>query len=535
MNDAAAHRTMQSLKPVCMLIVGAGLAIFTVHALSRQLWADELLTMALVQAQSLPRLWTGIVSGIDGNPPLYLTLAWLISHAAPAALPTVAVLKTANLVITIAAMVILYRISLRVVSATAAWIGMFLLLALSNNISIVAFELRTYALYLLLAATAIWLQQRLIERCRTLDAVLLALACAALVLSHTFGIVYVGCIALAGWLSQCSGRRDTQTAILTTAPAILVLACWMPFFLQQSAVGRPYLWITSPTVAELLLVVFASPFAMNVAIVEMCCLATAAVVFARQAGIAGFRSALSGSEAQPRRFLLLVVLGFTAIMLVAWLASLLLFPLFVARYFTPQLIVSLALHVAFCELAVRVARNTPQLRTPIIAGCAIAVPAFLSVALLANRPEHRPAPCMDASGAAFEEAFVKGDLPVITESPHLFLPRATYAAHAASYRFALDWDVVMNYPHRSPGNATEYNVLENLRAWADNSSANKTSIMQTDDILKYPQFLAIEQSGWAWFHNLRNTRDLTAEKLADVTGGGHSCTLWKVTGVKPRR
>jgi hypothetical protein len=63
------------------------------------------------------------------------------------------------------------------------------------------------------------------------------------------------------------------------------------------------------------------------------------------------------------------------------------------------------------------------------------------------------------------------------------------------------------------------------------------SIMSTAEIVRdFPQFLAIEQSGRAWFHNLRTTRDVVAEKLSEVTSpdGDQTCTLWKVTGVKPR-
>jgi hypothetical protein len=52
----------------------------------------------------------------------------------------------------------------------------------------------------------------------------------------------------------------------------------------------------------------------------------------------------------------------------------------------------------------------------------------------------------------------------------------------------------------------------------------------------FAQFLVIEQSGRAWFHNLRTTRDIAAEKLSEVTSadGEQTCTLWKVTSVKPR-
>ena len=73
------------------------------RSLSGPLWLDELLTLTLVRAGSLPKLWSGIIAGIDGNPPLYLTFAWLIIHAVPQALSPVAVLKLTNVIVTMAA------------------------------------------------------------------------------------------------------------------------------------------------------------------------------------------------------------------------------------------------------------------------------------------------------------------------------------------------------------------------------------------------------------------------------------------------
>jgi putative heme iron utilization protein len=93
-------------------------------------------------------------------------------------------------------------------------------------------------------------------------------------------------------------------------------------------------------------------------------------------------------------------------------------------------------------------------------------------------------------------------------------------------------DVVLNYPERARGNAVDFHIMQSLQTWAP-----MPSIISTADIVRdFPQFLAIEQSGRAWFHNLGTTRDIVAEKLAEVTSadGEQTCTLWKVTSVKPR-
>jgi hypothetical protein len=533
MSDASTVDPTRWLKPFGALIASAAVVIFLWRSFAEPLWLDEVLTVTLVQAHSLPKLWAGIIAGIDGNPPLYLTLAWLITHALPSA-ASIAALKLASVIMTIAAIFTLYRGSLRVASPLASWTGILLFVALNDNLIYVVLELRTYALYFLLAALAVLFQQRLIEHRRTGDAVALGLVYAALTLAHTFGIVYVVCFAIAGWLSQIrSGWHHAKLTVLATSAAIAVFACWIPFLIEQSALGRPYLWFGRPGVSDLLQTVFSSPLSTWVGILELYCLVSAAIWFAHRHGVAGLRSFLQDEKWQPNRYVALVLAGITGFTLAAWIVSRILFPMFVPRYFTPQLIVSLALHVAFCELVVRLAKDRFGGRMAGLAISAIVIPPVLfGAALLCRDPVRWQIPCSDSNGAFFETDFVHGDLPVITESSHVFLPRVYYSSHPEVYRFPLDWDVVLKYPQRSTSNATDFNVLQSLRTWADMGS-----IMSTEEIIRdTPEFLVIEQSGRAWFHNLRTTRDVSAEKLTEVTSadGSQSCTLWKVTGVKGR-
>ena len=226
--------------------------------------------------------------------------------------------------------------------------GLFLFVSLNDNVTFVALELRTYALYFLMAALAVLFQQRLIERHQARDIAVLALIYIGLTLAHTFGIVYVVCIALAGWLSQLSdGRLRYKTFVAAAVPAIVVFAAWLPFFIRQSEVARPYSWVESPGLPELLESLFASRLSMWIAVVELCCLASAAA-----AGLRGgfqFRSIFHDPRWQPFRYAILVLIGVTGFTLAGWVLSVTLFPLFVPRYFTPQLIVGFTLHVAFGE------------------------------------------------------------------------------------------------------------------------------------------------------------------------------------------
>ena len=200
------------------------------------------------------------------------------------------------------------------------------------------------------------------------------------------------------------------------------------------------------------------------------------------------------------------------------------------RYFTPQLIITFSINVAFFEWMLRLIHKRLQTLPDRFAAIATVLPVVLFAATLLERdPQRQSMPCANSAGAAFENGFVDGRIPVVTESPHLWLPRATYATYPQAYKFPLDWDVVLTYPQRARGNATDYHVMDSMKAWTGNQS-----ILTTDDLVKsFPEFYVIEQPGRAWFLNLRNTRDVVAEKLADATGGD-ACTLWKVTSVKPR-
>ena len=69
-----------------MLCAGAFAAAFAaaaafvgLRAEAHKLWLDDLYTVYLVGG-SLPDLLRAIVQGIDGNPPLYMLLAWLTAQ-----------------------------------------------------------------------------------------------------------------------------------------------------------------------------------------------------------------------------------------------------------------------------------------------------------------------------------------------------------------------------------------------------------------------------------------------------------------------
>ncbi|MET0445745.1 MAG: hypothetical protein ABW151_14315 [Pseudorhodoplanes sp.] len=527
----AAWSAQRFLALGCTLLIGCMLAIVTFRSLSDQLWSDELLTTNLLTAANLPKLWAGIELGIDGNPPFYLTAAWLLTRPLPDVISPIVLLKLINVVLAAAGVAALWHMARRVVTVNACWIGSVLFVSLGDAFIYAASELRTYALYFLVAALAVLCQQRLVERRRPIDVVLLALAFTCLAMAHTFGIVYVGCIALAGWLSQPRGGRLLLPLIaLAVLPAVFAILAWTPFLMEQLKVAKPYNWMMAPGLPDLFDILFGSDMMLWLSALEACCLAAAGVSHVREHGLR-LQPILHDPQWQSVRFVALVSAGFTAFTCTGWLFSQVAFPLYVARFFTPQVFTSFALHAAFGEWLLRYGRER---RTMVLAISAVVAPLMARNAVLhANSSTHGKPICADASGVFFESAFVHGDLPVMVDSPHMFLPRMTYAAHGDAYRYPLDWDVVLNYPDRSRGNAVDFHIMQGLQEWKP-----MPQVETTDEIVrKYPQFLVVEQPYRAWFSNIVATRQVTAEKLAETTPTGSdeiACTLWKVTRVSPR-
>lgn len=523
------HRVQRSIMAACALLTFCALAVVGYQSLNDALRSDELLTTNLLSAASLPKLWSGIALGIDGNPPLYLTLAWLIVQLSPKLASSVAILKLVSLVIAAAGVVVLGQLARRLVSSAACWIGALLFVTLTSAFVYDASVLRTYALYFLAAALATFCQQRLIERRQPSDVLWLALADVALAMSHTFGIAYVGMIAFAGWLSAPRGSRPLLVPIVVSViPAVLAVAGWSPFLLEQLQVAKPYSWMTPPSLSELLDTLFGSVIMLWISILEAGCLIAAGLSAIKQ-DHTRLRTMIRDPAEQPLRFVVLVLAGVTALTLAGWVISRTLFPVFVPRFFTPQLFTAYALHVAFGAWLLH---YRLQYSTAVVAICAVLAPLVLrNVKLHAQNSVHGKPICASPNGKFFEESFVDGKLPVIVDSTHLFLGRAAYAAHGEAYRFPLDWDVVLKYPDRSRGNAVDFHLMQGLQTWKP-----LPQVETTDDILStYPQFLVIEQR--AWFLNLNTTHRVTAEKLAEVIPTADDeipCTLWKVTRVEPR-
>lgn len=521
-----------ALRIISIAVVVLAVVIFVDRSFDAKLWLDELFTISLMKAASLPDLWAAIVSGIDGNPPLYMTAAWLILHALPRSISWIATLTWLNVAFVAAALAILFRISRRLVSAPASWMAVFLFAAFNDGITYLVLELRTYALYFLMMATCVLFQQRLLERRSRADFILLSFLYCLLALTHTFGILYVLCIGLSACISTF--RRDRTAAklsLLAMVPALLVFAAWLPFLLTQMQVAKPYGWIPRPGFIELVKTVFPTPLSALAGLLEMACLAGFMPWYLRAAST----RAATDQWSQLFRFVCLLLLAVAALATFAWTTSKVAFPLFVPRYFTPELTISFALGAALCEVLVEFFRAEVVPQQPrLVQLLAVATPALLALTLVYKVPTRPKLPCLDSAGGFFEGRFVRDGMPVVVESPHVWLPRMHYSQYGSLYHFPLDWDVVLKFPNRATNNATDFNIMQRYKRFR---FAGSPTILSTADIVRaYPQFLVLSESGRAWFHNLSEVKHVTAEKLAEIPDYpvGNVCTLWHVKSVQDR-
>jgi len=444
-----------------------------------------------------------------------------------------------NVAFAVAALAVLFRIGLRLVSSPASWMAVFLFAAVNDGAIHLALQLRTYALFFLITTACILTQQRLMKNHRRADLVLVAILYCLLVLVHTFGIVYVLCIGLSAIISTAvDDRSAAKSSLLAMVPALLAFSCWLPFLLMQMDVSKPYSWMPLPGILELARSAFPSPRSVLLGLGEIACLAGLLPWYLRTRGagshVGNLRWLATDRSSQSFRFACLLLLSISLFAILAWAISRTMFPFFLARYFTPNLLIGFALSLALCELLVELCKREISRPRPeaLVGMLAVAFPALLAVTLFYRTPVSPHIPCTSAEGDFFEDRFVRDGVPIVVESPHVWFPRTYYSQNRSLYRFPLDWDVVLKFPSRPTNNATDFNIMQRFKRFFGVSGA-----LSTEDIIReYPQFLVVSESNRAWFHNLSNVRSVTADKLAETTDDleGNSCTLWLVQNVQDR-
>lgn len=516
-SDAPADSTLRTVTAgLYVVVLGGAAALLLAGALHHTLWLDDLYTIALIKAPTLSHLLAGIALGIDGNPPLYMTLAWLVAR-----LPvgTVEVkLFVLNIAIGAALLVVLFRLARRFVCFECALTAIGLMLFASPLLIEAMLHLRTYPLFILCTAAAALFQLRLLHRWSRADALALAGCCCMLAMSHTFGIVYA-CAVIGSAVLTVMLQRDMRAAIAylyPVVPALLVFAAWAPWLLKQTTVAQPYGWILPPNLFDL----------------------TSTVLSGRRAGVIGalmivgillldrLRTRQTGTERtslDPElQWVLIALLAFVGFAVAVWIFSTLSFPIFVARYFVPNQLVYFAAATAFVGLMFRLLSR--KLRW-LACGAALGLGSF---AVASATPPEGAIPCFDDASRTFIEQLpgaVDPKLPVVTVSPHAWFPRVYYAPSPATYIFPLDWDVVLKFPYRERNNAVDFHIMQRFQAWG-----GVPNIITTDALIgQHGEFYVVNERARAWLDNLRQSRTIDET----VVVASEACSLMRVRVRQP--
>jgi hypothetical protein len=505
------------IRPAALIAYGAALctvlASFFARSLQSSLWLDDQYTLAEVGAKDLAQLFRAVPTGMDMNPPLYMTMGWFAVHEVAPWAPPEMVLRALGALLMVLTLVVIYRILRRFLSEVGAFTAVVLFLAWDIGLAKTALELRDYALYLLLTATTLLFVLRAAESRSRRDRILVAVFACALTLSHTFGVVYACCIA-AGAALVGAVRKDREllvTAGVTAAPALLVFGLWLPFLLGMARLGRPYGWIVEPLGEDLRNTIFPTT---KVALIGAAMFAYVAVSHRRLRSGEGFWRASDGRLAIATLALSLFALFTIAV----FFLSKLVYPLFVTRYFAPDLLIAAAIAALFVDRLFR-ALPQPWMRNAVAVGVA---GASLTVYVVTEPLTPYRIPCFNDSTQTFLEQLAPPEeltgLPIVTESPHAWFPRNHDLP--GRYLYALDWDVVLKYPRRSTNNATDFNIMERFRDWS-----GAKGILTTAEILQgYPEFLVLDEPSRAWLLNLLTTRHVAAKRV----GRAGACELWRV-------
>ena len=487
---------------------GAAAAI-ALRADAHKLWLDDFYTVYLVGG-SLPDLFGAIVQGIDGNPPLYMLLAWVTARL-PFPAAAEAKLFVLNVAIAGATLIVLFRLARVFVAFEAALAALALLLLTNFAFIEPVLHPRAYPLYLLCAAAAALTALRWQECGARRDGVLFALACVALALSHTFGLAYALMIAgSAGVVSAVqAGVRQGLRVLAPVLPAVLVMALWLPALISQLTVAVPYGWIEAPPLHDLFRPVLPGTLAGLAGAAML--LVTARIGLRRL----GSRACLDLLADRKLRTAALALAAFTLFACAVWLASRLGFPLFVTRYFTPNLLVYYGIVVAFAGCMHAVLPRGAALR----ATAASAALGMLATAVAA--PTEGTISCFDADRQRFLEAgAIDAQLPVVTESPHAWFPRTYYSPTPAQYIFPLDWDVVLRFPRKERNNAVDFHIMQRFQR-----ITGIPTILSTAQLIeRQKEFYVLNERSRAWLDNLRGRYQLHETVVASSS----SCALVRV-------
>ena len=213
-------------------------------------WCDEVFSWTLVTDKSLRHMFTALVQGADGAPPVFYVVARIWSLAFGT---SELALRSVSCLGFIVALAVMWTIMRRAYGTWPAAIALVTVFATSQSVGYQVAEARFYGLLTALVACAVYLYAHAVwTRAFTRRLfILTALTHVALLYTHPYGAIYSAAI-LAAWIvcDKVQGR-PWHAGYLSVIIAWLVFIPWLPSLQRVGALGKPHSWIPVPSLPDL--------------------------------------------------------------------------------------------------------------------------------------------------------------------------------------------------------------------------------------------------------------------------------------------
>ena len=381
-------------------------------------------------------------------------------------------------------------------------------------------EARFYGMYLAEVAAAVSLAVAMMSR-RPIGWPLLAantLVHAALVTTHYFGFLYSGAILAA--VAVCSMR---QPRVLFQSVGSIVVG-WLafvpcvPIFLHHLEFSKPHGWIPTPTLTNLLNLLMGDTLWVVPAAAGIGAMAIAFFVIARR----GDRSKSISDPAEcltGRRVLAIMMLAFLLAPVAIWAWSQVATPVFVARYFVPDVFIVCFLlaeltRFVFHRAATIDLSGLSRQRwfvTSLKVICSLLIVGYLTAPSRTIYRELKKGHYEKWPGVATRLHLPNNParVPIVFENPLEFLVENYYSSPSDQFLMIVDQEAVLDPQAGRGANNSNQTATALKRRYPELPIVTTAELLQN-----YRTFIVIDESYFRWFRrNIYDNPELQCNPL----------------------
>jgi hypothetical protein len=372
-------------------------------------------------------------------------------------------------------------------------------------------EIRPYAALFFFTTLAIYAAQRALARTSGQNLTYAMLAYCLLVSSHTFGVVYVVSIITCTILAAAA-KGDISLALnlgLIGAPPVLGFLLWMPILHYQAQLGN---WLPRPDFHILLQTIY-SPvdFLRQFALLLLITVLTSLWRHIQSLMFPQWWRSITRNQI----FVLMLPVAFGASTFMVWLFSHFVFPVFLPRYFLPNIILhtiwlSLLVDFVFFYLTPAKAKYGLVLASAVLVSLTLRFRQFPSEAWI---------PCFNSATRTYLEDRYRNNELIVTLSPQPWLTRLNRPGERVVHPID-EGPLQEKGGAKYPRYVYSYNFLSRFEKWLVINTA-----MTSSQLLNWkPGLLVIDDGAGPWLEWLEYIR-LHRKVTHTVIEEDPSCTL----------